>query len=325
MLLKGASPLTRSRTFQAKSRPCRVAFIARAEPASGDGSKGGGAALSEDVIARLRAAEEETARLKQQLAQLQQNQPSATAGGAAPAAAVLDARPQRIDGTDSRETLFSASRGGKNAWLSEEDVDFITGGGPSEASAISGPTDEQQALIQRRVLMGAVATAGLAAFALVPTKDLRLKPARPLYFYLAGLVRVQEQLVQIQELVDNADWDTLRLILPRITGPPGDAKANLFDAIALLDDRSVVARAEDVAGDFLECVQNIDSPRKYFDAMPTRQISGAQNAEFVRFSSGALGRARSKLAEFLALMPRDAVATAKQVVAAEAAAAADFE
>lgn len=72
-----------------------------------------------------------------------------------------------------------------------EDVDWITGGGPSEASASSGPTDEQQALIRRRVLIGGAATAGLIAFSLVPTKDLRLKPSKPLYFYLAGLMRVQ--------------------------------------------------------------------------------------------------------------------------------------
>jgi hypothetical protein len=51
------------------------------------------------------------------------------------------------------------------------------------------------------------------------------------------------------------------------------------------------------------------------------QISGSQNAEFVRFSSGALVRAQSKLTEFLALMPRDAVAAAKQAVAAELAGA----
>ncbi len=159
---------------------------------------------------------------------------------AAPASAVLDAKPQRIDGTGNRETLDGLFSGGgkqRGAWLSEgawgwlvvrsrvsdvgdmggwgasvqstdianalgakhahvrqthaEDVDFITGGGPSEASAASGPTSEQQAQIQRRALIGGAATIGLVAFALVPTKDLRVKPGKPLYFYLTSLLGVQ--------------------------------------------------------------------------------------------------------------------------------------
>lgn len=47
----------------------------------------------------------------------------------------------------------------------------------------------------------------------------------------------QAQLGQLREYVENADFDTLRIILPRISGPPGDAKAAMYDAIALLDDR----------------------------------------------------------------------------------------
>lgn len=312
--------------LSARSSVARPAFApARAAPngrrrtsaphAEASGANGkGGTALSEDMIARLRAAEEEAARLKAQLAELQ-------AGGGAvntpTASKVLDAKPQRIDGTGSRETLFSGPSG-RSSWLSEEDVDWITGGGPSEASASSGPTDEQQGQIRRRVLVGGAATAALAAFALVPTKDLRLKPPRPLFFYLAALLRVEGQLGQVRDLAGNADWPTLRLVLPRITGPPGDAKAALYDAIALLPDRSVAARAEDVAGDFLESLGNVDAPRRYYDAMPTRTISGQQNAEFVRFSLAALARAQLKLAEFLRLMPRDALAAAREAVAAEA-------
>jgi hypothetical protein len=259
-------------------RRARCGVVPRAE---GEGGKGA-PALSEDMIARLRAAEEEAAKLKQQLAELQSSAAQASgavAGGSgrgcgaaarggtervrralaaptpspahappppapqAPAAppsggAVLDAKPQRIDGTDRRETLFSGGGSKRNSWLSEggraagggqraggsppqrrraaapnrtattafatdptlarrarprrpEDLDWVTGGGPSEASASSGPTAEQQALIQRRVLLGGGATAALAAFALVPTKDLRLKPSKPLYFYLVQLLRVQ--------------------------------------------------------------------------------------------------------------------------------------
>ncbi|KAI8465048.1 MAG: hypothetical protein J3K34DRAFT_95919 [Monoraphidium minutum] len=300
------------------ARAPRPVVAVRSEAGGGDGGGGkGGTALSEDMIARLRAAEEEAAKLKKQLADLQQAAPvrGGRAGvrrgaglGAlpthnkqgmharthkctcecarqtgrpqpgAPAAdgrgAVLDSKAQRIDGTDRRETLFSGSPK-RNSWLSEEDVDFITGGGPSEASALAGPTEEQQAAIKKRVLLGGAATAALLAFALVPTKDLRLKPSKPLYFYLTALVRVQEQLVAMRELVEDGQWDTLRLLLPRIVGPPSGAKAAMYDAIALLEDRSAAARAEDVAGDFFESLANIDSPRRYYDAIPTRSVRAA--------------------------------------------------
>jgi hypothetical protein len=66
------------------------------------------------------------------------------------------------------------------------------------------------------------------------------------------------------------------------------------------------------------------SPRRR-PLTPPPQFSGSQNAEFVRFSSGALARAQSKLNEFLGLMPRDALATARQIIAAEAAPVGDDE
>lgn len=50
------------------------------------------------------------------------------------------------------------------------------------------------------------------------------------------------------------------------------------------------------------------------------QITGSQNAEFVRFSGAALTRAQGKLAQFLSLMPRDAVEAARRTIASEAAA-----
>lgn len=44
----------------------------------------------------------------------------------------------------------------------------------------------------RRVAIGAAATLGLAAFALVPTKDLRVvKPSKPMFFYITQLLQAQ--------------------------------------------------------------------------------------------------------------------------------------
>jgi hypothetical protein len=80
-------------------------------------------------------------------------------------------------------------------------------------------------------------------------------------------------------------------------------------------NRATIARAEDVAADFLEAFGNIDAPRRYFDALPRAKASGAQNAEFVRFSAGALARCSAKLGEFFALMPRAAMADARAAAA----------
>ena len=74
--------------------------------------------------------------------------------------------------------------------LNESDVAFFTGEGPGETSAGGGTTAEEQAVVQRRLLLGLLATAGLGAFALVPTEKLSLSPpSKPLFFYLVPLVR----------------------------------------------------------------------------------------------------------------------------------------
>lgn len=65
------------------------------------------------------------------------------------------------------------------------------GGGVSETADTQGPTAEAQATITKRLTIGGLITAGLAAFALVPTKDLRLKPRQPLHFYITQLLQAQ--------------------------------------------------------------------------------------------------------------------------------------
>jgi hypothetical protein len=44
--------------------------------------------------------------------------------------------------------------------------------------------------------------------------------------------------------------------------------------------------------------------------MPTKVISGAQNAEFVRFSGQALKAAQTRLAAFMQLVPQEALQAA---------------
>jgi hypothetical protein len=67
----------------------------------------------------------------------------------------------------------------------------VAGGGATETSGSSGPDPAAQALISRRLAVGGAISVGLLAFALVPTKDLRLRPQQPLYFYITQLLQAQ--------------------------------------------------------------------------------------------------------------------------------------
>lgn len=241
--------------------------------------------------------------MKKELAVLQQQQPSGQTSD-------MSAKP-RIDGTGDRETPWSGKR---SAWLSEADVDFFTGGGATES--VAPLSAEAQATVGRRVAIGAVASLGLAAFALVPTKDLRVvKPTKPMFFYITQLLQAQAQLDQCSSLVEDAQWDSLRLILPRIKRNPTNAEGALFDIIALLD-APVASKAEPLAAEFLEYLELMDY-NKYFDSMPTRKVTGAENAEFVAFSSKALKSAQARLKSFLALLPSDQLQAAQQQIASQ--------
>ncbi len=55
--------------------------------------------------------------------------------------------------------------------------------------------------------------------------------------------------------------------------------------------------------------------QQYFDAMPQRAISGAQNAQYAQFSLGALQAAQTKLSELLALVPKDQLQLAREQMA----------
>jgi hypothetical protein len=324
---------------------------ARADAGGGGGGGGGGspAGLSEDVLARLRAAEQEAARLREELAQVQQSssqqqqQQQATTTAAdgkdatassSSASAAAAAAVTRIDSTDSRELPWTAGK--RTAWLSEADVTFFTGAGATEGGQLrdgggagGAGGAEEQGVVRRRLLQGALATAALAAFALVPTRALRVgAPSKPLFFYLVPLVRALDQLRDLEQPVEDADWPTLRAARARIVGPPGNARENLYDAVAALDsysgeDAATIAkdaakRAEALAGEVVEALDALDY-NKYFDAaMMGAAPSGTQNLEFVKFTREARKAAEKGLRSFLALMPREAVEGARQVVAQQA-------
>ena len=328
----------------AAARRRHAAAGPRAEPGSSSGN-GAPAGLSEDVLARLRAAEQEAARLREELAQVQQQQggaaaaaaaasPSAAASAAAGTAAAADASAAagpagRIDSTDSRELPWTAGK--RTAWLSEADVTFFTGAGLTEGAGLgeaggasaSAASPEAEGVVRRRLLQGALATAALAAFAVVPTRALRLgAPAKPLFFYLVPLVKALDQLRDLETAVEDADWPRLRAARAAIVGPPGNARQNLYDAVAALDTYSgdsavakgAAKRAEALAGEVVEALDALDYNRYFDSAMMGAAPSGAQNAEFVKFTREARRAAERGLRAFLALMPSEAVEGARQVV-----------
>ena len=95
--------------------------------------------ISEDVLARLRVAEEEAARLRRELAEVK--------GVPDP----LAPKPKRVDGVTARESgLFgSESKQKQSSWLSESDVDFFTGGAPVGEKGVEPVDKEMQATVTK--------------------------------------------------------------------------------------------------------------------------------------------------------------------------------
>lgn len=84
------------------------------------------------------------------------------------------------------------------------------GGGATES--VTPLSSEDQATVGRRVAIGAVASLGLAAFALIPTKDLRVvKPTKPMFFYITQLLQAQVgfSVVPVQGLGAGFTWHDL--------------------------------------------------------------------------------------------------------------------
>jgi hypothetical protein len=150
-----------------------------------NGATGG---ISEDVLARLRAAEDEASRLRKELAQAKGIDP-------------LAPKPKRVDSVTERESgpLFgNESKQKQSSWLSEADVDFFTGGAPVGEKG-SEPVDKaMEETVSKRLIIGLLGAAALGALAFIPTEALRIKPSQPLYFYVVPLLRCKELLGSLQ-------------------------------------------------------------------------------------------------------------------------------
>ncbi|GIL72878.1 hypothetical protein Vretimale_4549 [Volvox reticuliferus] len=135
-----------------------------------------------------------------------------------------------------------------------------------------------------------------------------------MYFYLVPLLRIQELLGECRTIIEVADWDQLRQALSRIEGPPNNVRQNLDNVIALIPEAKTASRAQELSADLYEYLRSLDYQR-YFDAIPQKVISGAQNAQYAQFSLSSLQAAQVKLTELLSLVPKDQLQLARDQLA----------
>lgn len=265
--------------------------------------------VSEELIARLKAAEEEAKELKQKLNQVQQERGDVGAEAA-------PTNQKRIDGADLRRETLSFVENKPRNWLSESDIEFFTGGGPGEVDGEvnAAQEEEEKAVVKRRLLIGIALSIGLGAFALVPTEKLQPPPSKPLFFYLVPLLRVREILNEIVRIIPDGNYEQLGSLLSRIEGPPNNVQENLKAAASSLPDGKSAERADFVARDVYEYLKGIDYQTYYESVGGSGRMSngGQQAKEMFEYSENSAKAAQRKLDEFLSLMPEDQLDAAKQ-------------
>lgn len=269
---------------------------------------------SEDLIARLKAAEQEAKQLKQKLEAVNQMNQAST--GSQPTTSTATSR---IDGADLRRETLSFVENKPRNWLSESDIEFFTGGGPSELEEggedlhredSSGSIDR---LVQRRLIIGVSLSAALGAFALVPTEQLQPPPSKPLFFYLVPLLRVRSLLDEVLAVAGEGDYEQMSRLLSQIEGPPNNVQQNLKSASASLasSDGRLAQRADALGRDVYEYLKGVDY-QTYFESRVGRG-GGEREREFFEYSTSSAKAAVGKLEEFLRLMPEDQLEAAKEV------------
>lgn len=122
----------------------------------------------------------------------------------------------------------SCTESAETSWLTEGTMSgYLSKNAPGEGST-KELTPEEQATVQvwscrvwtlymscdptpqRRLLLGIGFTVAAAAFALVPTEELRGRPTQPLFFYLVPVLRSRQLLEQALELEEGDTTGTTR-------------------------------------------------------------------------------------------------------------------
>lgn len=263
-----------------------------------DQGKSGSAEINEDVLAKLRAFEEENKKLKEQLSSADTVSEKQDTQGKV-----------RVDGSGmKRETLFGNSSS-PGSWLSESDVDFFTGGGLTEQS--SEDREAEDAVVKRRLLIGGVLTVGTIALSLIPTEDLDGSANKPLYVYLVPLLRSISLLQDLAVEVEQGNTGSSALVVDRILGKPNEARKNLYSAIESISP-SQRQQAREAISNFVDYVQQIDY-NKYYDTVGVKD--GRLMAQYQEFSLKSIKAAIRTGNEILAMFPGDVVADAKETLA----------
>lgn len=259
-----------------------------------DGDQFSSPDINEDLLDRLKCAEAEASRLKEELAAVRSTQDSE-------ASVVVQ---QRIDGGDLRRETLSIVPSKQRNWLSEEDVQFWTGGAPGESGDVVA-TSEEKATVSKRLAIGLGITVAAIAFAIIPTPSLAPKPTKPIFFYLAPLLQAEIYLSTLEVVIPKGDYGELRALLSKLEGEPCNIQDNLRSAARLASKPQI---AEFLARDVYELVRQVDY-NQYYESV------GKQNDQrHYEFSLSSAKAAQVKLKEFLTLMPPDQVEAAMEVL-----------
>lgn len=92
-------------------------------------------------------------------------------------------------------TIWSSCRGRTLRWVLPP-----TGNGHDPMCIFASGIATRFSTTQRRLLLGIGFTVAAAAFALVPTEELRGRPTQPLFFYLVPVLRSRQLLDQALQL-----------------------------------------------------------------------------------------------------------------------------
>ena len=64
-------------------------------------------------------------------------------------------------------------------------------------------------------------------------------------------------MVECKDIIADADFRTLRIVLPRVLGTPNDAKQNMDSVVALIEDARTAEKAEKLANEFIEYIDSM--------------------------------------------------------------------
>ncbi|KAG6556891.1 hypothetical protein Mapa_001471 [Marchantia paleacea] len=260
----------------------------------------------EELAAKLAAAEAEAEALKRELALRRAGSKDGDLAKLKPATPE-----KRIDGTGFRETMFSVpgqneKQSSKKWGLTEAEL-FMSKGAPTEGMGLQGEAMEEGAekLVTRRLIGGIGLTVVALGLATVKLPAILSRPSKPLFFYLAYILRLKETLETLE--ATGSDAKVVESQLARAYGSSDELKDNFLSAAALLDGGDV-DQATKLSYDIFEYLFQANSS-KYFDDFG--QPTVAQQAEFLKFSLQSIQAARSKIQEFLRLVPADALDASK--------------